>query len=140
MTLHLTPAEAAKLVPGQKREPKYRVAPVEVRTYKSICYDSKFEAEFAAQCDLRKAAGELVDWRYHPRPYVLKVNGHILGAYTLDFALVYADGRGELLELKGHWAPVDKWRFKVFLALWEEKLQQQGWTIRVLYQKDWRKQ
>jgi hypothetical protein len=130
MTLHLTPAQARTLQLAPSSQRKIPVAPKEERTYHGILYDSKGESDFAAQCDLRKADGELVDWAYHPPPYALDIRGYEVGRYTMDFALYYADGRKKLIEVKGaYWTPRDRLRWKVFLACWQDQLREMGWTI-----------
>lgn len=63
-------------------------------------YKSKLERKHAANLGLRKAAGEILDWKYEPIRIRLADNTF----YTIDFLLLMADETIEAHEVKG-WHP-----------------------------------
>lgn len=50
-------------------------------------------------------------------PFRLEVNGVLICKYVVDFLVRYADGRRELVEVKGYWTPEAKLKKKLFEAL-----------------------
>lgn len=67
--------------------------------YKGRLYDSKREAEYAAELDLLQRADHLY---WFPQWHVpLHVNRKQVAIYKADFYVVYKDGRSELVDVKG---------------------------------------
>jgi hypothetical protein len=73
--------------------------------YNGIIYDSKFEASVAMDLDMRKKAGEIVDWE---RQYKVEMwaydkagNPVLKKTHKVDFRVHLNDGSYELLEAKG---------------------------------------
>jgi predicted nuclease of restriction endonuclease-like RecB superfamily len=86
--------------------------------YGGIRYDSKAEATYAQQLDLmRHARGkDRVDsWERQVR-FPLIVNGIKICDYICDFLVRYADGRKELVEVKGFVTPEFRIKEKLFRA------------------------
>jgi hypothetical protein len=79
------------------------------QTYNGYNYDSKKEAEYAAELDWRIKAGEITAWtRQHKLE--LRVNGQLICKYYVDFAVELPDGTIEFHEVKGY--ETDVWRIK----------------------------
>jgi hypothetical protein len=93
-----------------------------VRTdYNGVRYDSKREAQYAAQLDMMKRAAKRSDrvlqWtRQCSVP--LETRGVVICKLVLDFEVVYCDGRMEYHEVKGVETPVYKLKMKLFRALY----------------------
>jgi hypothetical protein len=79
----------------------------------SRIYDSKKEARYSEQLELRKLAGEIKE--IHPQ-YCLRldVNGEHICKYYMDFMIILADDSKEYHEVKGF--ETDVWRLKWKLA------------------------
>ena len=72
------------------------------------------ETQYALHLDRRKAAGEILWWRFEP--FTLRIGA---GArYTPDFAVQLPDGVIELHETKGHWREAARVRIKVAADLY----------------------
>lgn len=84
--------------------------------YKGSIYDSKFEAAYAYELDLRKKAGEILNWERQVN-IPLIVNDYIVCTYRIDF-IVYHDGETEYVECKGYPHEVWKLKWKLFEALY----------------------
>lgn len=89
--------------------------------YNGIRYDSRFEAGIAQELELRKAAGEIMDWE---RQYKIEAWTHTKDGrpafkvtHKVDFRIAHHDGSFELLEAKGVETPDYRWR-KKFVELW----------------------
>lgn len=85
---------------------KYRNIPNE---YKGHIYDSKFEADCAADLDWRCAIGEVMSWTRQNK-LDLKVNGQHITNYYIDFIALLPDGSREFIEAKG--MALDVWKIK----------------------------
>lgn len=91
--------------------------------YGGIRYDSKAEATYARNLDLRMHAQDpherVESWERQIR-FPLVVNGTTVGHLVVDFLVRYADGRRELVEVKSPatMTPLFKFKFKVFEATW----------------------
>lgn len=59
---------------------------------------------------------EKVDSWERQIPFRLEVNGVLICKYVVDFLVRYADGRRELVEVKGYWTDVAKLKVKLFRA------------------------
>lgn len=86
--------------------------------YKGSIYDSKFEANYAAELDLLLKAGEIIKWERQVK-IPLIVNGYIICNYYIDF-VVYRDGETEYVECKGYPTEVWKLKWKIFEALYDK--------------------
>lgn len=92
-----------------------------IRTeYDGRVYHSKREADFARSLDLLKHArgkDKVESWEPQLR-IPLVVNNRKICDYVVDFLVRYADGRKELIEVKGMWTDVAKLKRKLFEATW----------------------
>lgn len=88
-------------------------------TYQNCLYDSKFEASYAAELDLRKKAGEIVKWEKQ-KTLELIVNGYLVCTYRIDFIVYYPDLTVEYVETKGWASPVWKLKWRLFEALYSD--------------------
>ncbi|MGB1317128.1 MAG: DUF1064 domain-containing protein [Flavobacteriales bacterium] len=75
------------------------------QTYNGYSYDSKFEAQWAANLDMLKNAGEIIDW---DRQYTVEMVAHDSSGnpkmsmkHKIDFRVHELDGTYTLLEAKG---------------------------------------
>lgn len=72
------------------------------RTYQGRLYASKAEARFAAQLELLKRAGEILEWEPQPCPLRIVINKQYICAYTPDFHYrSLPDGEHVYVEIKG---------------------------------------
>lgn len=96
-------------------------------------YKSKWEEQYAAVLELRKAAGEVLWYKYEGLRFKL-ANGAM---YSPDFPLVTADGTLEIHEVKGQWREAAKVRWKivreqfpfVFRLVQKGKGRNAGWIV-----------
>lgn len=96
------------------------------------------EREYAAHLNLRKAAGEIADWRYEP----FKIKLAKLTTITVDFAVMLADGVVEFHETKGFMqedanvklkiVAADLWWFRFYLVKKRTKKQGGGFAVTVV--------
>jgi hypothetical protein len=84
--------------------------------YKGTIYDSKFEANYAAELDLLQKAGEIIRWERQVK-LPLTVNGYVVCDYWIDF-IAYREGETEYIECKGYPTPVWKLKWRLFEALY----------------------
>lgn len=87
--------------------PRYSVAK---RTdYNGRWYHSGFEAQYAAQLDWRKKAGEILEWK--PQHKIeIKINGKKWRNYMIDFRIVLKNGTIQYIECKGY--ATQEWKMK----------------------------
>jgi hypothetical protein len=77
--------------------------------YNGRTYDSRREAQYAAELDLLLKAGKIRSWE--PQfPVPLFVNQTLVGKIVIDFRVEAADGTYEWHEVKGAETPL--WRLK----------------------------
>lgn len=88
------------------------------KTAKQGKNDSKFEAGKAADLELLKKAGEIVDFQEQVK-IPLEVNGFHICNYYIDFVIQHSDGTVEYLETKGYATDVWKLKWKLFEALYD---------------------
>lgn len=89
------------------------------QTYNGYAYDSKLEANYAAQLDLMIKAKEVDKWE---RQYKISIdidNVHICN-YFIDFKVYFQDGRIEYHEVKGFETEVWKMKWKLSKALYPD--------------------
>lgn len=77
--------------------------------YDGKIYHSAFEANYAAELDWRKKAGEIVFWEMQVK-LDLRSNGFHIANYYIDFIAHYPDGTIEYIECKG--GETTEWRMK----------------------------
>lgn len=70
---------------------------------------NKTEAAYAALLDVRRMAGEVIWWRFEAFKFRLADNTF----YEPDFAVMLADGRMEIHEVKGFWTDDARVKIKV---------------------------
>lgn len=91
------------------RHSKYRAIRTELD---GISFDSKAEANHYAILKLREKAGEVYEVELQ-KPFVLSVDGKVIGTYRADFA--YYDAtvkRNRIIDVKGVDTPLSKWKRK----------------------------
>ena len=93
---------------------------IKKQEYNGSRYDSRFEANYAAELDLRKKAGEIKDWQRQVK-IPLDVNGYHISNYYIDFVVYHSDGIVEYVELKGRKTDIWILKWKLFEALYSEK-------------------
>jgi hypothetical protein len=95
-------------------------------------YDSKFEAGYAQELNLRTKAGDIKS--YDEQVVLdLDVNGYHVCTYKIDFIVYHNDGITEYVETKGYPTPVWRLKFKLFESLYGDK---KGVKITVVYQSN----
>lgn len=88
----ISTAEYHQLINGGKKKSKYG----NVRTeYNGKKYDSKREAEYAAELDLRLKAKDIVKY-FEQVPFELEG-----GKYIADFVVLHKTGKYEVIDVKG---------------------------------------
>jgi hypothetical protein len=122
-TLRVNAAEGRALLSGQRlpvasqpEPPKGSKLRNEPTVYNGDRYDSKAEARYAANLDLRVRCGELAKVERQV-PYELTLNGHLLTSYVADFRLTFPDGRQEVHDVKGQRSGVPYRLFKLKATL-----------------------
>lgn len=100
-------------------EGKYHISPKEERTYNGRLYHSRAEARYAAQLDIKKRAGLIVDWRPQVR-FPLSVHGEKVATLVVDFEITYRSGHVEYVEIKGWETDISKLKRKLFQVLYPE--------------------
>jgi hypothetical protein len=91
--------------------------------YGGARYDSKREADYARELDLRKRArgsDKIAEWERQVR-IPLVVNDSKICDYILDFRVTYVDGRVELVEVKGFETATWKLKKKLLEATYLRK-------------------
>lgn len=88
--------------------------------YNGYLYDSKFEASYAQELDLRLKAKDIKGYDRQVNLDLI-VNGYLVCQYRIDFIVYHNDGTVEYVECKGR--HFDTWRlkYKLFEALYSEK-------------------
>jgi len=84
--------------------------------HNGVTYHSKKEANFAAELDLRKKAGDIKGWDRQVKMSI-DVNGHHICNYYLDFRIFHNDETVEFVEVKGFLTPEANLKMKLFEAL-----------------------
>jgi hypothetical protein len=84
--------------------------------YAGIKFQSKREADYCAELDLRIRAGELHAYRRQV-PIALTVNEKLICRLIIDFELRHVDGSLEYVEVKGLPTPAFRLKWKLFDAL-----------------------
>jgi hypothetical protein len=79
------------------------------QTYNGYTYASKFEAEYAAELDLRVKGKDIEGWERQVK-IPIEINNYHICNYYVDFLIYHNDGSKELVEIKG--METDLWRIK----------------------------
>lgn len=93
------------------------------QTYQGYNYDSKFEAQVAAELDILQKAGEIKEWerQFKVEIYAWDEYGKPtirVCSHKVDFRIHHNDKSFELLEAKGIETPDYKWRRKMLELFW----------------------
>lgn len=83
-------------------------------------FDSKAEASAAATLEMMRKAGRIREIEYQPRYLLLPKPNKI--EYVADFRVVWADGREEIIDIKGMETPVFKIKHKMFRHFYPDKM------------------
>lgn len=88
--------------------------------YNGYVYDSRFEADYAQELDLRVKAGDILNWEKQFKVSI-DIEGYHICNYYVDFKIEEKDGSFTLMETKG--METDLWRIKRKLleAVWLPK-------------------
>ncbi len=87
------------------------------QTYNNYNYDSKFEAGYAQELDLRLAAKDIKSWERQFK-ISMDINGHHICNYYCDFRILHNDDSYELVETKGIETEAYRLKRKLLEALW----------------------
>ncbi len=88
--------------------------------YNGYLYDSKFEASYAQELDLRLKAKDIKGYDRQVNLDLI-VNGYLVCQYRIDFIVYHNDGTVEYVELKGLYSQMFIFKFKLFEALYSDK-------------------
>ena len=87
--------------------------------FKGSIYDSKFEAAYAKELDLRVKAHDIVSWERQVTIDLI-VNGYIVCTYRIDFIVHHNDGTTEYVECKGYATDIWRLKWKLFESLYSD--------------------
>lgn len=108
----------------------------ETQEHNGVHYHSKFEANYAAELDRIKQAGQIKDWRRQVK-LDLRVNGQHITNYYIDFVVDHLDGSHEFVECKGmetkDW--IIKWR--ILEATFDDFKQSPDDTMTLVKESNW---
>lgn len=118
---------------------KRRWSTAKKQEYDGFLYDSKFEAGYAIELDLRVKAKDIKSWERQEQLELI-VNNYIVCTYRIDFTVYHNDGTKEYVETKGYATPTWRLKWKLFEALYGDKpdiqltvvKQKSNWNIRKL--------
>jgi len=85
--------------------------------YNGHIYDSKGEAELAAELDIRQKAGEIKSWERQVS-YKLVVHGVVICTHRVDFVITHHNNTREAVEYKGYATALWKLKRKLFEAIY----------------------
>lgn len=107
------------------------------QTYNNYNYDSKFEAQVAAELDLRVKAKDIKSWeRQFTVEIISPITGNLICKHRVDFRLLLNDGSYELLEAKGVETEGYRLKRKLLEEIWLP--QNLDHVYNVVKQKSWR--
>lgn len=89
----------------------------ESSVYGGVYYQSKKEAAYAQELDLRVRARDIKSW-VRQIPIELRVNGMLICKYITDFMITHNNGDQELVEIKGFRTDVFNIKWKLLEAIW----------------------
>lgn len=88
------------------------------QTIDGYSYDSKGEAGYAIELELRQKSGDIRAWDRQKKIELYGQNGTRICNYYIDFVITHNDGSTEYVEIKGF--PTDVWKLKK--KLMEDKI------------------
>jgi hypothetical protein len=89
--------------------------------YRDRIYDSAKEAAHAAMLDRQVRAGVVARWSPQVR-FPVVINGKKCCDYVCDFVVDYADGRQEVVDVKGFRTSIYRLKKKIVEAIYEVKI------------------
>ncbi len=87
--------------------------------YEGSVYDSKLEAAYAQELDLRVRAKDIKSWERQIK-LELKVNKTKICDYRIDFIIHHNDDSREFVEVKGMELPLWKLKWKILEATFDD--------------------
>ena len=90
------------------------------QTYNGYSYDSKKEAAYAMELDLRIKAKDIKSWDRQKKIELEAYGKHICN-YYIDFVITHNDGKKEYVEVKGFETDLWKLKWKMFVAKLREE-------------------
>ncbi len=104
--------------------------------YNGSVYHSKFEAAYAFELDLRVKAGDIKSWDRQVK-LDLKVNGHHINNYYIDFIITHNDESREFVECKG--LELEPWRtnWKILEATFKDFQKHPDDRLTLIKQSSW---
>lgn len=87
--------------------------------YNGYNYDSKLEANYAAQLDWMIKAKEVEKWERQHK-ISIDINGVHICNYFMDFKVWFTDGRVEYHEVKGFFTEIWKMKWKLSKAIYPD--------------------
>lgn len=102
--------------------------------YEGQVYDSKLEAGYAQELDLRVRAKDIKSWRRQVK-VELFCNGERICNYYVDFEITHNDGTIEFIECKGFETEVWRLKRKLLEANFKEQLKQREIIYTVVKEK-----
>ena len=88
--------------------------------YGGYWYQSKLEADYARDLDLRVKAKDITSWE-RQKNIPLKLGGIHVCDYRIDFIVYHNDGTTEYVETKGYKTDVWRLKWKIFEAMYGDK-------------------
>ena len=101
----------------QRRGSKYGN---KTKVYGGLSYDSKKEARYAQDLELRQKAGEIKEITPQFRMSI-DVGGYHICNYIADFMVVLSDGSREIHEVKGWATEIFRIKWKLIEAIYGEE-------------------
>lgn len=88
--------------------------------YNGISYDSKKEAAYAKELDLRLKAKDIQSWRRQVS-IQLSIYSQPICKYYMDFEITHNDGTIEMVEIKGFQTEIWRLKWKILEAIYEKE-------------------
>lgn len=104
--------------------------------YNGVSYHSKLEAAYAEELDIRKKTKDIKGWERQVK-LDLRVNGHHITNYYIDFVIEHNDGSRELVECKGFETEVWKLKWKILEATFDQMKEHPDDCLTVIKQSTW---
>lgn len=104
------------------------------QTYNGYNYDSKFEASYAQELDLRLKAKEIAGWERQFK-ISIDINDRHICNYFCDFRILNNDGSYELVETKGFETEAYRLKRKLLEVVWLPLHPDHTYTV--IKQKAW---
>jgi hypothetical protein len=96
--------------------------------YKNVWYDSKREASYAHDLDMRIMGKDIHRWERQIKiPF--SINGEHIYNHYVDFLIIHNDGSPELVEVKGHETALWKIKKKILKATYLKEHPEYIYTV-----------